>query len=75
MIEPFPNSPEPVLSISEGIKERIFPGRRRGRPKCGWANQALKEVWEELRWEEEDWRFRAFDEDSDLKFFQYLVTL
>ena len=39
--------------------------RRQGRPNYDWSEQSPKKMWEEIRAEDLDWRFREFNNRNE----------
>ena len=43
------------------LQERMYSNRRVGRPKTSWTEAAIKEMWEEIRNTDKEWRHKVLD--------------
>ena len=47
------------------LKKWIHKGRRPGRPRSSWTEETIKEIWNHIRQDNPQDRFRTFDEEDD----------
>ncbi len=56
-----PEGTQHKITFQRNMDDWIYPDRRRGAPKHTWAKEALKQIWEEIRADNRQWRHVELD--------------
>ncbi len=51
-----PEGTQNKITFQRNMDDWIYPNRGRGAPKHTWAKETLKQIWEEIRADDRQWR-------------------